>query len=203
MDATVIEVARFRRPPIEAPPEEADQAADDDEDDDFWLDEPTLIVDALPAVETPTPTARPAVARHDLFAEPPALPATPAPEARAPVDRARRKRLLMLAFTVMAGAWVTLRPPRTRAPVRSHIIAVQAADAQVLATRLPPIPTPDHVDVVLAANALAAARYPDALAQYRALATEHPDQPAFALIAHVLRNELEDRCKLDEQEGCR
>ncbi len=149
----------------------------------------------------PEPPAPPALS--ELFAEPPALPAKPSPAARPPVDRARRKRLLMLACTVMAGAWVTLRPTRAPVPVHSRVIAVQAADAQRPATRLPPIDAPDHADVVVAATALAAARYPDALAQYRALAAAHPDQEVYALIARVLRSELEDRCKLGDQEGCR
>ncbi len=212
MDATVIEVARFRRPPEPRADEPAAANGDDDGDDAFWLDEPTLILTGPPAQEAPEEAPEeppeemepaPQVPLSSLFAEPPALPAKPAPAARAPVDRARRKRLLMLTCTVMAGAWVTLRPTRAPAPAHlSRVVAVRPADAQILPAQLPRLEAPARVDVVLAANALASARYTDALEQYQALAAQRPEQPVYALIARVLRSELEDRCARGDVERC-
>jgi hypothetical protein len=140
-----------------------------------------------------------------LFATPPELPprATAAGEGgwswRA-LPSKKRRRVLLLAFVLMAGAWLMfLRPgaPLATPPAaRGGLVGVEAVPASIPV--LPEVELPDAagpVELSVAAEHLAGARLVRALPLYRALAAEHPDERVFEVIQRILAREVAERCR--------
>lgn len=164
----------------------------------------TVIVAIEPEPTAPTAIGRPAFA--DLFAEPPHLP--PKLEAPAPVRRWTRRRRLMLVAVIVVGAWVTLKNAARRAPrgPTSGVIAVRAAAADPAPVAVVPdgaaTPTSAPVRPVDGAHALAAGRLDDALPRYLRLAADHPDDPAYGVLAEILIRDLDERCRTERSIPC-
>jgi hypothetical protein len=167
-------------------------------------DQPTVIAPLAPSTrprDFPPPKDL-----TELFAEPPRAPqrSGPAQIPDTPATRKRKRRRLLLLFTIAAGAWVTLgpainRPRRTTGKLHS----VRAAFAPVAPQPnlvLPKLAEPPTL--ASATGHLEADRYEQALVQYRALAKLHSNEEVYAVIADVVTRRIVDQCREQEDSIC-